>query len=56
MTEFFAMGGYGEFVWSAFGVSLIVLVLNIMSARRRLKSTLADLALRNVQRSNRSKA
>lgn len=26
MTEFWAMGGYGFFVWSSFGISLLLLV------------------------------
>ena len=26
MTEFFAMGGYGVYVWTAYGVSLLALV------------------------------
>jgi heme exporter protein D len=28
MSEFFAMGGYGAYVWSSYGLGLIVLVLN----------------------------
>ena len=55
MAEFFAMGGYAQFVWSAFGLTLVVLILNIVAARRRLRATLAELALREAQRSNRSK-
>jgi len=49
------MGGYAQFVWSAFGLSLVILILNIVAARRRLRATLAELALRETQRSNRSK-
>ena len=26
MTEFFAMGGYGVYVWTAYGLSLLALV------------------------------
>ncbi len=29
-----AMGGYGAFVWSAYGLALLVLVWNYWSARR----------------------
>ena len=35
MTEFLEMGGYGLYVWSAYGLSLVVLVLNVVAARIR---------------------
>ena len=35
MSEFFQMGGYGAYVWSAYGLSLVVLVLNVVAARKR---------------------
>ena len=35
MTEFLEMGGYGLYVWSAYGLSLLVLVLNVVAARIR---------------------
>lgn len=41
--EFFAMGGYGAYVWSAYGVTLVVLALNVLlpwRKRRRLLKTL----------------
>ncbi len=34
LAEFFAMGGYAEFVWPSFGLTLIVLILNVRAARR----------------------
>jgi heme exporter protein D len=34
MTEFIAMGGYAPYVWSAYGITLLVILLNIWSARR----------------------
>lgn len=36
MSEFFYMGGYGVYVWSAYGLSLIVLMLNVIAARKRI--------------------
>jgi len=39
MDAFFDLGGYGFYVWSAYTVALIVLVLNLlipMSRNRRL--------------------
>ena len=35
MSEFLQMGGYAAYVWSAYGVTLIVLVLNVWAAYRR---------------------
>lgn len=35
--EFIAMGGHGPYVWAAYGISLLVLVINLwlpLSARR----------------------
>ena len=37
-AEFLAMGGHGPYVWSAYGISLAVLALNValpILARRR---------------------
>ena len=38
MAEWLAMGGYGAFVWSAYGIALIVLVGNVIQARRAERS------------------
>ncbi len=35
MKEFLEMGGYGLYVWSAYGLSLCVLVANVVGARIR---------------------
>ena len=35
MNEFFHMGGYGAYVWSAYGLSIVVLALNVVAARKR---------------------
>ena len=35
MTDFLLMGGYAPYVWSAYGITLIVLVVNIWAAYRR---------------------
>jgi len=34
-SEFFAMGGYGLYVWGSYGMAVLVLVFNILAARRR---------------------
>ncbi len=33
MSDLFAMGGYGAFVWSAFGLTLAVMVTCVWQAR-----------------------
>ena len=35
MSEFFHMGGYAAYVWSAYGLSVVVLALNVIAARKR---------------------
>ncbi len=34
MMDFFAMGGYGFYVWGAYGVTALVIVVEVMSVRR----------------------
>jgi heme exporter protein CcmD len=36
MRSFFDMGGYAAFVWPAYAVTLAVIVLNVVWARRAL--------------------
>jgi heme exporter protein CcmD len=54
MSEFLDMGGYALFVWSSFGLGAGTILFNIVSARRRLRITLAALALRAARQKNRS--
>jgi len=44
MSDFFAMGGYAPYVWSAYGITLFVLILNGWLAGRKHR-----LALRLVR-------
>ncbi|MEE4184423.1 MAG: heme exporter protein CcmD [Gammaproteobacteria bacterium] len=46
MTEFLEMGGYARYVWSAFGLSLTVLVIMVYWTRRSLRVTRQRLARR----------
>ena len=46
MNEFFAMGGYGAYVWSAYGISAIVLAGNVLLSRRAGRALLTRLAER----------
>ncbi len=46
MSSFFAMGGYGAFIWPAYGISLLALVAMVWqswSAWRAAKKRLAGL-------------
>jgi heme exporter protein CcmD len=42
MKEFFDMGGYAAYVWPAYVVTLAVVVLNIVWARRALARSRAE--------------
>jgi heme exporter protein D len=43
MREFFSMGGYAPYVWSAYGITLLVLALNVWWAARRKAAMLQRL-------------
>ncbi len=43
------MSGYGSFVWSSFALTLIVMVANYVSARRRHASVLTHLRRRHLE-------
>lgn len=40
MNEFFLMDGYAPYVWSAYGITLAVLIWNIWSASRLRRQNL----------------
>ena len=43
MAQFLAMGGYAQWVWSAFGLTLIVLIGNVIAASRRYRQAVERL-------------
>lgn len=49
------MGGYAAYVWSAFALTVAVVVYNLVSARRRLAAVRAELALKLAREARRSK-
>jgi len=53
-AEFIAMGGYAKFVWPCYGLTLVVLILNVVSARRRLAAEIAAARRRTEAREIRS--
>jgi heme exporter protein D len=45
MTEFFAMGGYAFYVWGAYGITALTLVIEVLSARSRHHRSLEEARL-----------
>jgi heme exporter protein CcmD len=41
LHDFIAMGGYGAYIWSCYGLTLAIVVWNIVSARRDLNEQIA---------------
>jgi heme exporter protein D len=41
-SEFLAMGGYGAFVWGSYGVTVVLIVAEIVSLRARRRRALQD--------------
>ena len=35
VSDFFAMGGYGAYVWGSFGITFAVLLANVLMARQQ---------------------
>lgn len=52
-AEFFNMGGYAFYVWTAFGLALVVLTGNVMWATSRKHRILSQLKRRAVARGER---
>jgi len=38
MMEFLAMGGYGFYVWGAYGVTALVVAIEVAGVRARLRA------------------
>jgi len=49
-SEFFHMGGYAFYVWTSFGLALIVLMGNVMWAVNRKRQVLRQLKRRAAVR------
>jgi heme exporter protein D len=46
--DFLAMGGYGAYVWGAYGVSALALIAEVLALRARARRLAEDLALDRV--------
>ena len=53
LNEFFHMGGYAFYVWTSYGLALIVLLLNVIGPLRQRKKLLNDIA-RTTRRARRN--
>ena len=53
LNEFFHMGGYAFYVWTSYGLALIVLLLNVLGPLRQRKKLLNDIA-RTARRARRN--
>ena len=42
MSAFFAMNGYGFYIWSAYGIAVIAIVIEILLLRSHRKAVLAQ--------------
>lgn len=52
MKDFFAMGGYAFYVWTSYGLALIVLVANLVAPVMQHRKLLGEVA-RRLRRSRR---
>ena len=55
MSEFLAMGGHGPYVWSAYGVTLVVMVYNAWAAYRHQANALNRLQHTEAEQEIRAK-
>jgi heme exporter protein D len=44
LTEFLHMGGYAFYVWTSYGIALLILLINAVLPLRQRKKLLADIA------------
>jgi heme exporter protein D len=45
MSEFLAMGGYAFYVWGAYGVTALVIVIEVFAVRARARAALEEARL-----------
>ena len=44
LNEFFHMGGYAFYVWTSYGIALVVLLLNVIQPLRQRRKLLGGIA------------
>jgi heme exporter protein D len=52
LNEFFSMGGYATYVWSAYGICSVVLILNVIQPLMRERKTIRELQKRLQSQKN----
>ena len=45
MSDFFAMNGYGFYIWGSYGMALLIFVIEVAMVRHKRKITLQQLRL-----------
>ena len=45
MSDFFAMSGYGFYIWGSYGMALLIFIVEIAMVRHKRKITLQQLRL-----------
>jgi heme exporter protein D len=50
VSEFLNMGGYAAYVWPSYGLTLVIIVLNVVWARRLLARSREDARRRLAMR------
>lgn len=50
LNEFLTMGGYGAYVWPAYGLAVLVVIVNILLPLKRLRELKADIRRRGRDR------
>jgi heme exporter protein D len=54
MSAFWQMGGYAQYVWPAYAVFFVVLIVDYVAPALRRRRTLRDLHARSARQSRRS--
>ena len=56
MADFFAMGGYGAYIWPSYAVFIVVLAIDAIAPQVRRKRVLAELRSKLKRRQAREPA
>ncbi|HEC19924.1 MAG TPA: heme exporter protein CcmD [Gammaproteobacteria bacterium] len=44
MSEFFAMGGHGFYIWTSFGVTALLMIIEVIAVKHSQKKVFKQLA------------
>ena len=53
LDEFFHMGGYAFYVWTSYGIALLVLLVNVVTPLRQRRKLLTGIARASKRRARR---